>query len=265
MGLTFYEGPQDADIRKTVRLRLYTDDGENQHVDGAVHWGVLAFLGEEGDCPGSGAVFGHSQKASGVIGESVPVNELMGAAMGIKITMLLKYLLEELSRATHKVGFLQQGRGVPEQLMSRMGYSGEGGIGKKEDGGEESLPIVRRPKGKGLGYVARTAVVEISEEVFLAERIRRALKKTHTRRTVVVQYTVTGRSMGGYVNLGERVAGAETEVEETRGMEGHEMVMDGMGGPGTGKGMSKSHQTRQKKTKSGGGVESGGYDTEIVA
>ena len=100
MGLTFYEGPQDADIRKTVRLRLYTDDGENQHVDGAVHWGVLAFLGEEGDCPGSGAVFGHSQKASGVIGESVPVNELMGAAMGIKITMLLKYLLEELSGAT---------------------------------------------------------------------------------------------------------------------------------------------------------------------
>ena len=78
---------------------------------------------------------------------------------------------------TNKVGFLQQGRGVPEKLMSSMGYSGEGGIGKKEDGGEESLPIVRRPKGKGLGYVARTAVVEISEEVFLAERIRRALKK----------------------------------------------------------------------------------------
>ena len=77
---------------------------------------------------------------------------------------------------TNTVPFLQLGRGVPERLMARMGYSGEGGIGKKEDGDEDSLPIVIRPKCKGLGYVARTEGTR-QDEVFLAERIRQALKK----------------------------------------------------------------------------------------
>ena len=61
---------------------------------------MLVYLGAEEDCPGSAAVFGHSQKATGVVGESVSVNELMGLAETVKVALLLKYVLEELSGAT---------------------------------------------------------------------------------------------------------------------------------------------------------------------
>ena len=43
------------------------------------------YLGAEEDCPGSAAVFGHSQKATGVVGESVSVTELMGLAETVKV------------------------------------------------------------------------------------------------------------------------------------------------------------------------------------
>jgi hypothetical protein len=98
-GVTYVAGPQGANIRKTLRLRLFTDAGENQHLDGLGQWGGLVFLGEEADCPGTGAIMGHSQKASGVVGESVPVNELMAVAVYIKPAMLIKYMLDELSGA----------------------------------------------------------------------------------------------------------------------------------------------------------------------
>jgi hypothetical protein len=99
LGVTYYETTEDkVDIRRTVGLRLYTDDGENQHLDGAGHWGVLIYLGESDD--GSGAIVGISQKATGVVGESVPINEVMGALYGIRIALYLKFILEELSGAT---------------------------------------------------------------------------------------------------------------------------------------------------------------------
>jgi hypothetical protein len=42
--LTYYQAPEgDRDIRKTVGLRLYSDDGENQHLDGSGHWGWVVF------------------------------------------------------------------------------------------------------------------------------------------------------------------------------------------------------------------------------
>ena len=99
MGITYYEGPPGANIRTTVPLRLYTDTGENQHLNGAGHWGIAVFLGSEEDND-SGAIVGISQKANGVVGESVPVNEIMGAAAGVKVVMVMKYLLEEWSGAT---------------------------------------------------------------------------------------------------------------------------------------------------------------------
>jgi hypothetical protein len=44
LGLTYHQAPEgDRDIRKTVGLRLYSDDGENQHLDGSGHWGWVAF------------------------------------------------------------------------------------------------------------------------------------------------------------------------------------------------------------------------------
>ena len=58
------------------------------------------YRGSEDDCPSTAAVFGHSQKAAGVVGESVSVNELMGTAETVKVALLLKYVLEELSGAT---------------------------------------------------------------------------------------------------------------------------------------------------------------------
>ena len=65
IGLTYYEGPKDADIRKTVRLRLFSDDGEEQHLDGAGHWGMLVYRGSEEDCPGTAAVLATARKRRG--------------------------------------------------------------------------------------------------------------------------------------------------------------------------------------------------------
>jgi hypothetical protein len=99
LGLTYYEAPEgDRNIRKTVGLRLYSDDGENQHLDGSGHWGWAAFLGDEDN--GSGAVGAGSTKAKGVVGESVPINELMAAMFAVRVILILKYILEELSGAT---------------------------------------------------------------------------------------------------------------------------------------------------------------------
>ena len=98
LGVTYVMGPEGSNMRKTVPLRLFTDTGENQHLNGAGHLGVAVYLGlEEID---SGAVLAISQKARGVVGESVPVNEITGAAAGVKAVMVLKFLLEEWSGAT---------------------------------------------------------------------------------------------------------------------------------------------------------------------
>jgi hypothetical protein len=99
LGLTYYEAPEGhRDIRKTVGLRLFADAGENQHLDGSGHWAWVVFLGSEDN--GSGAVSAGSTKAKGVVGESVPVNELMSAMHAVRSIMLMKYILEELSGAT---------------------------------------------------------------------------------------------------------------------------------------------------------------------
>ena len=100
LGLTYYEGPKEADIRQTLRLRMYADAGEGQHLDGAAHVGFLLFLGTEEDNPDSGAIGGHSMKAPGAVGESSAVDELMAMVEGIKMAILMKYILEELSGST---------------------------------------------------------------------------------------------------------------------------------------------------------------------
>ena len=101
VGVTYYEAPVGTHIRTTVPLQLFTDAGENQHLNGAGHWGIAVFLGPAEENY-SGAVLAVSQKSKGVVGESVPVNEIMGTAAGVKAVVVLKYLLEEWSGATQE-------------------------------------------------------------------------------------------------------------------------------------------------------------------
>jgi hypothetical protein len=70
-----------------VGLRLYSDDGENQHLDGSGHWGWV-FCDKDN---GSGAIAAGSTKAKGV-GESVPINELMASMHAVRSVLLLKHI-----------------------------------------------------------------------------------------------------------------------------------------------------------------------------
>jgi hypothetical protein len=101
------------------------------------------------------------------------------------------------------VGFLGLGKGFPERFMARQGYSGNGGLGARGYGMVSPLVAAKRPRGQALGYSASGSVDDGSvnkvgcqfvkanlatldetvgrgeevQEVFLAERIRRALQK----------------------------------------------------------------------------------------
>lgn len=116
---------------------------------------------------------GHSQKASGVVGESVPINELMGTAAFIKIAILLKYLLEEFSGATRNNWQTTEMRvegsaepmrcGVSEAVNDAMKHVEPGKLGepamdaasimisKKQQGGDEQSVI--RVYGDNQGVV----------------------------------------------------------------------------------------------------------------
>ena len=98
VGITFHPGPVGCDIRTPMPIHVYADSGQNSHPDGAAQIGLAFYVGEQGH-PG-GAFYVHSQKADGVVGESVPVDECMALVKAAKLAVCFRHLLEELAGLT---------------------------------------------------------------------------------------------------------------------------------------------------------------------
>ena len=100
VGITFHPGPADCDIREPMPIHVYADSGQNSHPDGAAQIGLAFYAGERGH-PG-GAFYVHSQKADGVVGESVPVDECMALVKAAKLAVCFRHLLEEFAGLTRE-------------------------------------------------------------------------------------------------------------------------------------------------------------------
>jgi hypothetical protein len=55
LGITFYEGPPERDIRKPMPFHGYADSGENSHIDGSAQQGIIFKAGLRGH-PGEPSV-----------------------------------------------------------------------------------------------------------------------------------------------------------------------------------------------------------------
>jgi hypothetical protein len=101
VGITFYEGPKDRDIRQPIPFHAAADAGENSHIDGAAHMGMVFKMGEPGH-PG-GAFHTVSQKAPGAVGGSTPVDECLTLKHACAETMIFRHLAEELAGLTSSI------------------------------------------------------------------------------------------------------------------------------------------------------------------
>ena len=73
IGITYYEGPADRDIKKPMPFHAYCDSAESKHVDGQAHWAWTIKAGIRVH-PG-GATCWKSVKGTEVVGDSMSVNE----------------------------------------------------------------------------------------------------------------------------------------------------------------------------------------------
>lgn len=95
IGITFYEGPDDRDIRKPMPFHVFTDAAQAKHVDLQCQMAYAIKAGERGH-PG-GAFAWKSIKASGVVGDSMAINEAMALLQVTKKVVCFRHACEELA------------------------------------------------------------------------------------------------------------------------------------------------------------------------
>ena len=74
IGITYYEGPTDRDIRKPMPFHAYCDSAESKHVDGQAHWAWAIKAGLRGH-PGEATCW-KSVKGSMTVNETMALLQL---------------------------------------------------------------------------------------------------------------------------------------------------------------------------------------------
>ena len=125
IGITYYEGPADRDIRQPMPFHAYCDSA----VDEQAHWAWAIKAGLRGH-PG-GATCWKSVKCTGVVGDSMSVNETMALLHICKMIITLRHAADEIAGLYHygdAVEDIIPGSDVPTPTLS---HSQPGLLGHK--------------------------------------------------------------------------------------------------------------------------------------